>query len=143
LLFHEKAVNLIKTPTTALLPKLLIKGSSYDDIAMAPRRYQRWRIFIAPVLLLLAALAWSGFWYFAASQVDAQADAWRAREARAGRVFDCARRSVGGFPFRLEVTCEGPSVALVSQTASQPPAQPFTAKLGRSWSLRRSTIPRR
>src|SRR5258708_2883411 len=100
------------------------------DIALAPRRHSRWRIFIAPALLLLAALAWSGFWYFAASQVDVQADAWRAREAKAGRVFDCAKRSVAGFPFRLEVTCADASVALVSQTASQPPAQPFTAKLG-------------
>src|SRR5215472_4547986 len=101
-----------------------------SDIAIAPRRYSRWRIFIAPALLLLAALGWSAFWFYAASQVDVQADAWRAREAKAGRVFDCAKRSVAGFPFRLEVTCEGASVALVSQTAGQPAAQPFAAKLG-------------
>jgi hypothetical protein len=100
------------------------------DIALAPRRTSRWRIFIAPVLLMIAALGWTAFWFYGASQVDTQADAWRAREAKAGRVFDCARRSVGGFPFRLEVTCEGASVSLVSQTAGQPAAQPFTAKLG-------------
>lgn len=99
------------------------------DIALAPRRYKRWRIFIAPVLLLIIAIAWSAFWFFAASQVDVQADAWRAREAQSGRVYDCARRSVGGFPFRLEVTCEGASVALKSQAASQS-ATPVTAKLG-------------
>ena len=100
------------------------------DIAIAPRRYRRWRIFIAPVLLLTAALAWSAFWLYAASQVDVQADAWRAREAKAGRVFDCAKRSVAGYPFRLEVTCDGASVALVSQAAGQPASQPFTGKLG-------------
>src|SRR5215470_16563738 len=99
------------------------------DIAVAPRRHSRWRIFIAPALLLIAALAWSGFWFYAASQVDVQADAWRAREAKAGRIYDCAKRSVSGFPFRLEVTCEDASVSLVSQTAGQPAAQPFTAKL--------------
>lgn len=99
------------------------------DIALAPRRYRRWRIFIAPVLLLIAAIAWSAFWFYAASQVDVQADAWRAREAKSGRVYDCANRSVSGYPFRLEVRCDGASVALVSQAAGQPAAQPFTAKL--------------
>jgi hypothetical protein len=100
------------------------------EFAIAPRRHSRWRIFIAPLLLLIVAIVWCGFWFYAASQVDAQAVAWRAREAKAGRVYDCAKRSVAGFPFRLEVSCEGASVALVSQTASQPPSQPFTAKLG-------------
>jgi hypothetical protein len=115
---------------TALLTKLLIKGSPMTEFAIAPRRHSRWRIFIAPLLLLIVTIVWCGFWFYAASQVDVQADAWRAREALSGRVYDCARRSVAGFPFRLEVSCEGASVALVSQTASQPPSQPFTAKLG-------------
>src|SRR5215831_9263582 len=101
------------------------------DIALAPRRHKRWRIFIAPLLLLAAALAWSAFWFFAASQVDVQADAWRAREAKSGRVYDCAKRSVAGFPFRLEVHCDGASVSLISQTAGQSAApRPVTAKLG-------------
>jgi hypothetical protein len=98
---------------------------------IAPRRRPLWRLFIAPVLLLIAAIAWSAFWFFAASQVDVQADAWRAREAKSGRVYDCAKRSVAGFPFRLEVHCEGASVLLVSQTAGQPAAQtPVRARLG-------------
>lgn len=99
------------------------------EIALAPRRHRRWRIFIAPVLLLIAAVAWSAFWFYAASQVDVQADAWRAREAKSGRLFDCANRSVAGFPFRLEVRCSGASVALVSQAAGQGAAQPLTTKL--------------
>jgi len=111
------------------LTKLPIKGSPMTDIAVAPRRAKRWRIFIAPVLLLIVAIAWSAFWFYAASQVDVQADAWRAREAKAGRAYDCAKRSVAGFPFRLEVRCEGASVALTSQAAGQDAAQPFTAKL--------------
>ena len=83
-----------------------------------------------PVLLLVAAAAWSGFWFYAASQAEVKADAWRAQEARSGRVYDCARRTVAGFPFRLEVRCDGASVSLVSQTAAQAAAQkPVTAKL--------------
>ena len=99
------------------------------DIALAPRRYRRWRIFIAPLLLLCAAIGWSAFWFYAASQVDVQAEAWRAREAKSGRIYDCANRSVAGFPFRLEVSCNGASVVLKSQAAGQDAGQPFTAKL--------------
>jgi hypothetical protein len=97
-----------------------------SDIS-APRRRPLWGLFILPVLLLIAAVVWSGFWFYAASQVGVQADAWRAQEAKSGRNYDCAKRSVAGYPFRLEIRCEGASVALVSQTASN---IPFTAKLG-------------
>ncbi|MBR1121466.1 DUF2125 domain-containing protein [Bradyrhizobium lablabi] len=93
----------------------------------APRRRPLWRLFIVPVLFLLGAAVWSGFWFFAASQVGVQADAWRAQEAKSGRNYDCAKRTVGGYPFRLEIRCEDASVSLVSQTASN---LPFTARLG-------------
>src|SRR6201982_2604539 len=99
------------------------------DISLAPRRRPLWPVFIAPGLVLIGAIAWSAFWFYAASQVDVMADAWRAREAKSGRVYDCASRSVAGFPFRLEIRCSDPSVALVSQTAGQG-AAPITAKLG-------------
>jgi hypothetical protein len=103
-----------------------------SDITLAPRRRPLWRLFIMPVLLLVAAAAWSAFWFFAASQVDEKADAWRAQEAKSGRIYDCAHRSVAGFPFRLEVHCDGASVALVAQTAEQAATQapPITARLG-------------
>src|SRR3979409_373039 len=101
------------------------------DMTLAPRRRPLWRLFIMPVLLLVAAIAWSAFWFYAASQVDVRADAWRAQEAKSGRVYDCAKRSVAGFPFRLEVRCDGASVTLLSQTAAQTATQaPVTAQLG-------------
>src|ERR1700736_5750953 len=99
-----------------------------SDMTLALRRRPLWRLFLLPVLLLIAAAAWSAFWFYAASQVEVSADAWRAQEAKSGRVYDCARHSVAGFPFRLEVRCEGASVSLVSQTAGARP--PITAKLG-------------
>jgi hypothetical protein len=101
------------------------------DMTLAPRRRQLWRLFLMPVLLLIAAAAWSAFWFYAASEAEVKADAWRAQEARSGRVYDCARRTVGGFPFRLEVRCGGASVSLISQTAGQAAAQtPVKARLG-------------
>jgi hypothetical protein len=98
------------------------------DLTPAPRRRPLWRLFTIPALLVVAAAAWSAFWFYAASEVGARADAWAAQEAKSGRVYTCARRSVAGFPFRLEVRCDDASVTLVSQTAG---AQvPFTARLG-------------
>jgi hypothetical protein len=100
------------------------------DVTSATHKRRHWRLFVMPILLLLAATAWSGFWFYAASQAEVKADAWRAQEAKSGRVYDCARRTVAGFPFRLEVRCAGASVSLVSQTATQAAAQtPLTAKL--------------
>src|SRR3954468_22113377 len=94
----------------------------------APRKQKLWRLFFMPVLVLVAAAAWSAFWFYAASQVDANVDAWRAREAKSGRVYDCGNRSVGGFPFRFEVTCSDAGVTLVSQTAGAP--APVMVRLG-------------
>jgi hypothetical protein len=81
-----------------------------------------------PILLLIAAAAWSGFWFFAVSQAEVKADAWRAQEAKSGRNYDCAKQSFGGFPFRVEVRCDGARVTLISQTAGA--AQPVTINLG-------------
>lgn len=96
-----------------------------------PARRRLWPVFILPALIVVLAAAWSGFWFYAASKVDENVDVWRAREAAAGRDYDCANRSVSGFPFRLEVRCSGVTVALRSQTAAQNVTQvPITAKLG-------------
>src|SRR5215467_12560417 len=95
---------------------------------LAPRRRPLWRLFIVPALLVIAAAAWSAFWFYAASQVGVRADAWRAQEAKSGRIYDCAKRSVAGFPFRLEISCDSPTVKLAAQTAQ--PSSQFTARLG-------------
>jgi hypothetical protein len=93
-----------------------------------PRRRSRWPLFLMPILLLIAAAAWSAFWFYAVSQAKVKAEAWRTQEARSGRSYDCARQSIGGFPFRLEIHCEGARVTLTSQTAGA--AQPVTINLG-------------
>jgi hypothetical protein len=97
-----------------------------SDTTIAARRRSRWGLFIAPVLVLIAALAWSGFWFYAASRAEVAADAWRAQEAKSGRIYDCANRSIAGFPFRFEIRCSGASVSLLSQIAAQ---TAFTARL--------------
>jgi len=95
---------------------------------LAPRR-RLWPVFVAPGLFFLLAAGWSGFWFYAASQIDAQFEGWRAREAKAGRIYECDKRSVGGFPFRMEVRCENPLVTLTSQTSQQVADARLTARL--------------
>lgn len=96
---------------------------------VVPRR-RLWPVFVMPVLVLAAAAAWSGFWFYAASQVDEKFDGWRTREAKSGRTYECANRTVAGFPFRMEVRCENPVVTLTSQTAEQVATQAqLTARL--------------
>ena len=63
-----------------------------SDFALPRRRRPLWPLFTMPILLVVAAVAWSAFWFYAASQVDKSVDAWRAREARSGRVYDWAYR---------------------------------------------------
>lgn len=101
------------------------------DSIKLPRQRPLWPVFVMPALVVIAAIGWSAFWFYAASRVDHEVDAWRAREAKAGRVYDCGKRSVAGFPFRLEVTCENASVTLVSQTAQGAGDAPVTARLGK------------
>jgi len=100
-----------------------------SDMTPAPRRRPLWRLFIMPALVVVAAAAWSGFWFYAVSQAEVKADAWRAQEAKSGRSYDCAKQSISGYPFRFEVRCDGARVTLTSQTAGAAQA-PVTINLG-------------
>ena len=69
------------------------------------RRFGRCYAILLLGVVTLAA-GWIGFWYYAAGQVQMIFDGWRAREAQAGRVYECDSQTVGGFPFRFEVDCD-------------------------------------
>jgi hypothetical protein len=68
-----------------------------------PRR-RRWPIVLITVLLLLG-LGWTVAWHYAAGAAEQAVADWRAREARAGRVYSCASQTIGGFPFGIELRC--------------------------------------
>lgn len=74
------------------------------------RTGRRYTIVLFIVFALLAG--WAAAWKYAAGQAEAAVEGWRAREARAGRVYSCGAQSVGGFPFRIEVNCERASALL-------------------------------
>ena len=75
-----------------------------------PRR--RWPLFAVPALVVVLALGWTAFWFYAASEADQRFEAWKAREAKAGRIYDCTDRSFSGFPFRFEVRCGSVSASV-------------------------------
>ena len=79
------------------------------------RTGRRYTIVLFIVFALLAG--WAGAWKYAAAQAEAAVEGWRAREARAGRVYSCGAQSVGGFPFRIEVNCDRASALLRGEQA--------------------------
>ena len=85
---------------------------------------RRYAILLFIVLALIAG--WTGFWKFAASKAQDAIDGWRSREAQAGRIYNCASQSVGGFPFRIEVNCDRASAVFRS---NQPPVELKTESL--------------
>ena len=79
--------------------------------ALKPRR-RPWLIATPLILVLVLGAVWTGVWFFAASEAEKRMNAWREQQASAGRKFDCATQTVGGYPFRIEVRCTGATVEL-------------------------------
>ena len=72
-------------------------------------RTSRWRIFLPSAILLLLFAGLAVFWVWASWRVGQEMDSWLDREARLGRTWTCPDRSIGGFPFRIELRCNTPS----------------------------------
>ncbi|MFG1373470.1 DUF2125 domain-containing protein [Xanthobacter oligotrophicus] len=77
--------------------------------ALPPRR-KPWLVIVPVTLVVILAVIWSGLWFYAADRAQREIDAWIGREARLGRIWGCADRSLGGFPFRFELRCQSPTL---------------------------------
>jgi hypothetical protein len=89
------------------------------DTTRPPRRFM-WRYLALTTVIVALVGGWSWFWYYAADRAQAAVDGWRAREAKAGRIYNCGKQEIGGFPFRFEVNCERASALLKN---NQPPVE--------------------
>ena len=78
---------------------------SHSAYPAAITRRRRWPLFLPSALVVLLAVAWTAFWFYAAKRAEAEIAAWREREFQAGRFQDCAAQSIGGYPFRIELRC--------------------------------------
>jgi hypothetical protein len=87
----------------------------------SPSSSRRIRRYIT-LLVLVAVLfgGWSWFWSYAAGKAQATIEGWRAREAAVGRIFACGSESIGGYPFRFELSCDRASALFNS---NQPPVE--------------------
>jgi hypothetical protein len=77
-----------------------------------PRR--RWWPLVVVALLVVLGGLWAGVWHYGAGVAERTIEGWKAREARAGRVYTCASQSIGGFPFGIEMRCADASAELKS-----------------------------
>jgi hypothetical protein len=78
----------------------------------ALRRPRRWPLFLPFALVLVLAAGWTGVWFYAAARAETEVTAWRERERQAGRQQQCASQSIAGYPFRIEVRCNGAAFEL-------------------------------
>jgi hypothetical protein len=82
-----------------------------------PRRGRRWPLVLL-IALGIAVAGWVALWNYGAGEAERTIEAWKAREAQAGRIYTCATQDISGFPFRIEIRCAEPSAELKS---NQPP----------------------
>jgi hypothetical protein len=71
----------------------------------AMERRSRFWLYAPFATLLLVAVAWSIAWLVIRNRTSEAIDAWIAAEAQAGRHWACADKTLGGYPFRVELTC--------------------------------------
>ena len=87
----------------------------------------RKRRYIGTLILFLALVGgWSYLWYYATGKAEVAIDGWRAREAKAGRIYTCGSQSIGGYPFRIEVTCDQAAAVF---RGNQPPVEIKTSSI--------------
>ena len=85
------------------------------------RRAGRLRLYAPFVALALIAAAWSVGWWVIRGRIVGGLDTWIEGEAVAGRSWTCPDRTVGGYPFRLELRCSGLTLTRPDVTASLGP----------------------
>jgi hypothetical protein len=91
--------------------------------AVPAGRGSRFWLFTPFVLLLILALAWTAAWFYVRGRAVEALDGFMAREAAVGRQWSCPGRRVGGYPFRIEVSCPQLGLKRADVTASLGPSQ--------------------
>lgn len=69
-------------------------------------------------VLIVIVAAWSGGWFWLRAEADKRMDAEIAKLATRGLTVTCANRTIGGWPFRLDIDCDDAGIAQVDQLTS-------------------------
>jgi hypothetical protein len=78
-----------------------------DRSVSSSKKLSRIGLYILPGFIGLLVIAVSIWWVAATRMADAGFDRWLANEAGLGRQWSCTSRSIAGFPFRIELRCDG------------------------------------
>jgi hypothetical protein len=89
-----------------------IPQSAQSAVATPSRRGLYWPY----AVFGLICAGWTGFWFFSAHMAGKIADGFITRESERGRIWVCPERSVGGYPFRIEISCRKPQLILKGTT---------------------------
>lgn len=76
-----------------------------------PRKPRRLGLVAPFVVLGLALTAWTGWWLYLRGEVLARMDAAAAEMKAQGYTLTWAKRSIGGYPFRISITLEDAQIA--------------------------------
>ncbi len=94
--------------------------SSVTDTGRTPARpgkgRRRFQILIGVAIAL--CLLWTGGWFALRHYVGGKIDGLEARAAAEGATLTCGDRSIGGFPFRFDVTCMPLAAACPAEAVS-------------------------
>lgn len=82
-----------------------------DGPMAAPRRFRRLPLVIG-LGVAVAAAGWTAVWSMARSRLLAEVETRIAGLADRGIVVACPDRAVGGYPFRMELSCRDPGVEI-------------------------------
>ena len=82
------------------------------------RRPSRFRLYLPFILLGLLVVGWSAAWFLIRSRTTEGMDKWLAAEAAQGRNWTCADRTIGGYPFRIELSCKSLAFERTDLTAT-------------------------
>ncbi|MEE2566338.1 DUF2125 domain-containing protein [Hyphobacterium marinum] len=68
------------------------------------------RFLLLALIILGLFMAYTGYWFYARSQIIASTEAWIDEQGAAGYVITRERLNVGGFPYRFEVVIDRPHI---------------------------------
>ena len=84
---------------------VLQENTMIDQERGTGKKTRRFWLYVPFAVLIVLVAGWSIAWFILRDRAEKTLDERIAAEAGTGRVWDCSQRSIGGFPFRIEVTC--------------------------------------